>query len=451
VSTTFVILGAGGDLTSRLILPALGELHRAECLPADLRIVAVARRKLTTEQFLDEVRGELDDIGVERSSVEPVLERIEFVEADATDADAIDSLPVSDEGLVVVYLALPPAVFADAFRAIAASQLRERVRLAIEKPFGEDLDSARALNAVLGQCFEPHQVRRVDHFLGHPIARSLLGLRSGNRLLDAVWNAEHVARIDVVWDETLALEGRAGYYDGTGALRDMLQNHLLQLTALLTMDLPADDDPATIAAAKLAIFEHIEARPEASVRGRYSAGEIDGTPVPAYVDEDDVDPARETETYAEIELAIDTERWRGVPVRLRSGKALGLSRRCMALAFRPPPGQALCSADEHGITLGIEPGRVEIRLGSPDSGNPFSLGTLSCEAPLPGTHHSAYARVLRDLFEGDQRFFVSAAEAEEQWRIVTPVLEAWAAGRVALEEYPAGSDGPEASRARTIG
>ena len=446
MTTTFVVLGASGDLTSRLILPALGELHDAECLPTDLRIVAVARRDLSTDQYLDKVRHDLDEAGVERASVEPVLERVEFVEADATDVRAIDELPVADDGLVVVYLALPPAVFADVFRAISASHLRDRVRLAIEKPFGEDLDSARALNEVLDQCFEPHQVHRVDHFLGHPIARSLLGLRSGNRLLDAVWNGEHVAKIDVVWDETLALEGRAGYYDGAGALRDMLQNHLLQLAALLTMDLPADDDPAAIAAAKLAIFRHVEARPEASVRGRYTAGEIDGSPVPAYVDEDDVDAGRHTETYAEIELSIDTERWRGVPVRLRSGKALGSSRRCMALAFRPPAGRSLCSADEHGITLGIEPGRVEIHLGSPDSGDPFALGTLSCSAPLPGTHHSAYARVLRDLFEGDQRFFVSAAEAEEQWRIVTPVLEAWADGRVPLEDYPAGSDGPDSSR-----
>ncbi|MGY6499484.1 MAG: glucose-6-phosphate dehydrogenase [Acidimicrobiales bacterium] len=440
---TLVILGAVGDLTARFVVPALAELSDRGSLPEDLSVIGVARHDMSTEDYLDTLRE--DDspyVDICDDAVAGVHGRITYVEADATDSDALGELPVGDDGPVFVYFALPPAVFPDAFRAVAGAPWGDRARFAIEKPFGEDLESARALNAVLADCTDESRVFRVDHFLGHSIARALLGLRAANRMFDATLDAAHVDRIDVIWDETIALEGRAGYYDGMGALRDMLQNHLLQLMVLLTMDLPAGRSAAALAEAKVARLRTIQAHPGRSVRGRYSAGSVDGVDVPSYVDEDDVDPDLETETFAEIELSIDDDRWRGVPIRLRSGKALAEKRSCLRVTMKDDSGDLVACSTRHHVELGIEPGSVELRLGATGDADAYDLGPMTLSADLPGDQPSAYASVLADLFAEDPHFFVSGPEAEEQWRIVAPVLDAWENGEVPLVEYPAGSDGP---------
>jgi glucose-6-phosphate 1-dehydrogenase len=396
VPATFVILGAGSDVTSRYVVPGLVQLDQAGRLPGDLRIVATGRHDHTDEEYRTELRQVACDEGCDAPAVDALLDRVVWAEADATDQDQIDSLPVADQGDVVVYLALPPSVFAAAIGAVADAPWSDRVRLAIEKPFGTDLASAIELNATIAERFESTRVHRVDHFLGVAAVRRLPGL------LD-----DTARRVDVVWDETLALEGRAGYYDDTGALVDMLQNHLLQVLAVVLCG--GAPSSTSMPEARLAVLRGLRPLPETSVRARYSAGRIDGEPIPAYVDEDGVDPRRQTETFARLDLRSDDPRWESVAMRLRSGKAL--------------------DRDRSMVRAEMAAGRVVVAdLGEdPDEG----LGP--------------YAMMLGDLLDGDQTWFVSAAEAEEQWRIMEPVIDAWQAGAVPLLEYPAGSNDPAGS------
>ncbi|MFP4514261.1 MAG: glucose-6-phosphate dehydrogenase, partial [Acidimicrobiales bacterium] len=333
MSTTLVILGGLGDLATRHLVPALAELQRRGELPEGLRITGVARRELDTADYRERLRDSAIEQDVDPSGFDAVLDLVRYVRADATDADQLGGLEPPDDGPIVFYLAVPPAIFAEVFTAITALDLGDRVRVAIEKPFGEDLDSARELNRVLDHCFSEDRVFRVDHFLGHPSIRRLPRLRAAP-LVASIWDARHLESIEVVWDETIALEGRAGYYDHTGALRDVLQNHLLQVLAVVTMELPDDGAHDDLASARLDALRQVAARVETSVRARYTAGTVDGVVVPAYVDEPDVDPDRSTETLAEVELEIDNPRWAGTAVSLRSGKALGDDRRCVVLRAR---------------------------------------------------------------------------------------------------------------------
>jgi glucose-6-phosphate 1-dehydrogenase len=388
---TFVILGAGSDVTSRYVVPGLVQLHQAGRLPEDLRIVATGRHDHDDVEYRDELRQVACDEGCDEPAVDAVLDRVVWAEADATDSDQIDSLPVADEGAVVVYLALPPAVFADAIATIAASQWADRVRLAVEKPFGTDLASAIELNASIDEVFDAASVYRVDHFLGLAATRRM-----------AIPDDGSVRRMEVIWDETLALEGRAAYYDDTGALVDMLQNHLLQVLAVALAGRLGPDD--SVPAARLAALQRLRPLPDTSVRGRYSAGRIDGEEVPSYVDEDGVDPGRETETFAQFDLESDDPRWAGVHLRVRSGKALAADR------------SVLCVELDGGDEL-----VVDLQAGS------------------TGDDLGPYARMLGDLLDADQTWFVGGREAEEQWRIVEPVLDAWRKGASPLVEYPAGS------------
>ena len=418
--STFVILGAIGDLTSRYLMPALGELADRRELSDDLRVVGVARHDLDDAEFRERLRA--DAPGEVGPGFAAVLDRTSYIEGDATDPDLLDQL-CRDEGddPVLVYLALPPAVFDDSIAAIAKTRWADRVRLGIEKPFGEDLDGARHLNEVLHQHLRPEQVYRIDHFLHQTLSRRLPALRR-SALLSSLWASGDIENLDLVWDETIALEGRAGYYDDTGALVDMVQNHLLQLLAVLTMDLPDDDDPGSLAAARHEVLRRLEADPARSVRARYTAGTIDGSSVPAYVDEDGVEASRETETFTSVPLLIDDSRWRHTAVRLRTGKALDADRRFVRVGLR--------GGDE--VVFGIDP----LTLG-------LTVDGAGLAAPVATDRPSPYAGVVREMLAGERAWFVSGPEAEEQWRVVTPVLEAWGSGRPELAEYRAGSAGPE--------
>ncbi len=419
MSCTIVILGAVGDLTSRFVVPALGELVDRGELSLDIDVVGVARHDLRDSDYRDQLRSEAPE-GT-GSGFEAVVDRIRFVEGDATDPDLLDSLVTETSGPVVTYLALPPSVFDDTIIALAQTSWADRLRLAVEKPFGEGLEQARHLNEVLAEHLEDSQVYRVDHFLHQPLARRLPGLRS-SPILANLWQSGAIETIDVVWDETLALEGRAGYYDDSGALVDMIQNHLLQLLAVLAMDVPETLDADRLASARLDVLRRLEADPARTVRARYAEGSVDGHSVPAYVDEEGVDPESDTETFAEVPLVIDDARWRHTEVRLRTGKALAADRGFIRVGLR--------TGDE--VVFGVEP----LTLG-------LTVDGAGLAAPVASDHPSPYAGVLGDLIAGERAWFVSASEAEEQWRIVEPVLDAWRSGQVPMLAYPAGSDGPD--------
>jgi glucose-6-phosphate 1-dehydrogenase len=320
----------------------------------------------------------------------------------------------------------------------------------VEKPFGTDSGSARDLNRRIAAVFPEEAVFRIDHFLGQQTVQNLLGLRFANRLFEPVWNHAHLSRVEIVWDETLGLEGRAGYYDHTGALRDMLQNHLLQMLALVAMEPPAGLTERDLRDRKLDVLRATRAMTAAeagrsSVRARYTAGTVEGRRLPDYAAEEGVDPDRQTETYAEVSLAVDNWRWAGVPFVLRSGKALAADRTEITLHFRPVPHSAFGGRDParpNRLRLAVDPDRIGVDINLNGAGDPFDLEPAELALDLAPQELPAYARLLVDILDGDPTLSIRGDEAEEAWRIVEPVLASWQAGEVPLRTYPAGSSGP---------
>lgn len=419
-----LLLGATGDLAGRFLLPALGWLQAAGELPADLQVVAAGAQDEDDESFRGSVAARWDSTAgdLPADARAATLRRLRYRRLDADDpatvAAAVGSF--AGEGPVAAYLALPPALFPATLRALGSAGLPPGSRIAVEKPFGADLASAVALNGLLAEVSRGDEaaVTRVDHFLGMPAVGGLLGLLTDD-------DGGSVAEVEVVWQETLGLEGRADFYDRTGAVRDVLQNHLLQVLVLLTLDLPATADQDALHAAKLTLLQSLRLASPTDLaactrRARYTAGTLaDGSPVPDYADEDGVDPARGTETHAELVFAVDTPRWAGTRFVVRTGKAVGTSRKVVVLRYRD----------------GRDP--LEISL------EPAAQGPRSGAARAPG-ELTAYCRVLTDVLTGGSATSVSAGEAEQAWRVVDPALAAWAAGEVPLLEYPAGSAGPPA-------
>ena len=447
-----VILGASGDLTSRYLLPALARLHEAKELPQEIRILGVARDEWDTETFRRHIAEKLERHAahIAQSSRDAVTSALEYHRADITNQNEMATAIGQMEEPIVAYLALPPAVFAPAIVSLAGTDLPQESRVVIEKPFGENLTSAQALNRLVHDAFPEHAVFRVDHFLGKQTVLNILGLRFANRLFEPVWNCQHVARVEIIWDETLALEGRATYYDSAGALRDMIQNHLLQLLCLIGMEPPFSLDEHDFRNRKVEVLRAVhrlspEEVVQCTLRGRYSAGRIGDQELPAYVDEEDVDPTRGTETFAQVTLHINNWRWAGVPFILRSGKALARDRKEIAIHFQSVPHLPFRLGAEPSpnvLRLTLDPDRVALGVNINGQGDPFALESIALDAALAPEEVTAYGRLLLDVFNGDPTLFIRDDEAEELWRIVEPILNTWAQGRVPLHEYPAGSDGP---------
>jgi glucose-6-phosphate 1-dehydrogenase len=436
--TNLVILGGLGDLTSRYLLPAVAELVAAGRLRSTARIIAAGRKDLSDSAYRSHVRRAL-----ERAGADPAIaERFTWARADARSAADLRRVLDVVDGPLLVYLALPPRTMPEAVRALDEAGARARAHLVIEKPFGSDLASAKALNALLAKHADERSVHRIDHFLGLQSLRSLVAMRAANRALNAALTADAVARVEITWDETLALEGRASYYDGVGALRDMVQNHLLQVVAAIALDPPGSlDDPAQ-SRARLEVLRRTRARARA-VRARYGAGEAGGRPLPAYVDEDGVDLEQRTETFVSVVLDVDTPRWRGVSFSIRTGKAL--ARDCMQASIVFRPGAApLGSAPQDRLTLDLQGTAVSMSLALA-SADGRSTSTVSLQGRGAEPDLSGYARVLDDALRGGNSTSVSGEEAEAQWAIVEPVLDAFRSDRVPLLTYPAGSAGPNAT------
>jgi glucose-6-phosphate 1-dehydrogenase len=444
VISRLLLIGATGDLAGRFLLPALGWLAAGGELPADLQVVGSAAQDWDDATFRDHVAarwqehaGELP-AGVRTT----LLPRLRYRRFDADDPSTVAAAVAAftGDGPVAAYLALPPTLFPRTLRALDGAGLPPGSRIAVEKPFGADLDSAVALNALLAAVSggDEAAVTRVDHFLGMPVVQGLLGLHADARLAP-VWHGREIRQIDVRWEETLGVAGRAEFYDRTGAVRDVLQNHLFQVLVLLALEPPVTGDQPALHEAKLSLLRSL--RPASadlaacSRRARYTAGTLagpDGTgiAVPDYTAEDGVDPARGTETHAELVLAVDTPRWAGTRFVLRTGKALGTSGKGVAVHFRT----AAPDCDPQ-VARRVAPDQLWIPLeAAPAEAEPGAV-----QAP---TELTAYCQVLTDLLTGGSRTSVGGLEAEQAWRVVDPVLAAWSAGSVPLLEYPAGSAGP---------
>lgn len=441
-----VIFGASGDLTFRALLPALAQLYQAGALPDDFRTRGVARHEWDDAAFRARAQDAL--ARVDNPVRDAVIRTLEYRRADVTEHEAVRAALDGIDGPMAAYLALPPSTFAPLIQHLPQLGMPPGSKVVVEKPFGSDLASACELNRLLHEALPERAVFRIDHFLHKQTVQNVLGLRFANRVFESLWHREHIERVEIVWDETLTVEGRAGYYEEAGALRDMVQNHLLQLLCLIGMDAPLALNERDLRNRKIDVLRAVR-RLSAdevtrwTVRARYAAGAIGDRRVPAYVDEPGVDARRDVETFAQVTLFVDSWRWAGVPFVLRSGKALARDRRHIAIRFRPVPHLAFQSERPlpNVLSLEIDPDRVALDLSLNGPGDPFELEPVQLAAVFPPQDLTAYARLLLNVLEGDATLSIRDDEAEESWRIVEPILHGWAAGRVPMREYPAGSGG----------
>jgi glucose-6-phosphate 1-dehydrogenase len=451
----FVILGATGDLTARYLIPALVQLKESRQLPEQFEILGLAQEDWDTERFRRHIANRLQQRGgdVAARSGE-LLSHLHYRRADVTNGREIHEALGDMKEPVVVYLALPSALFMPAIEALAAAGPPPRSRIVVEKPFGTDVASARALNDLLHQAFPEDSVFRMDHFLGKQTVQNVLGLRFGNRLFEPIWSHEHIEWVEIVWDETLGLEGRASYYDRAGALRDMIQNHLLQLLSLIAMEPPLSMNQRDLRDRKVDVLRAVRSLSVNEVeqlvlRGRYSAGRVGTVDLPSYREEPGIDPARSTETFVQLQLMIDNWRWAGVPFVLRTGKALARDQSLIVVHFRKVPHLAFgCSPFwPNELRLQLNPDRLVLRVNINGPGDPFELEPVDLATDLAPQSVPAYGRLLLDVIAGDPTLSIRGDEAEECWRIMEPILEAWEKGHGTLLEYAAGSQGPVSPKA----
>ncbi|MFD7159363.1 glucose-6-phosphate dehydrogenase [Kribbella sp. NPDC059898] len=432
---TVVIFGASGDLSSRLLLPGLGSLL-AGPRATSVRIIGTGRSPLAPEEWTGRVRAAF---GQDLSpAAAETLATTRYVAGDPTDPAHLRALLELAGPAPVLYFSLPPAVTTAIVETLQGIELPEGTELAFEKPFGTDAASAAELNKLVGTLVPEENVHRVDHFLGRTAVLNLIGLRFANRLFEPVWNAEHIESIEIVYDETLGLEGRAQYYDNAGALVDMIQSHLLLVLALLAMDAPATMDAVEVRSemARALRSTHLDGPVlDASRRARYAG----------YAEEAGVDAARETETLAEVTVEVDTNRWAGVPITLRSGKALGAARKEIVVKFKPLrhlPSGLHGGRDGETLRIGLNPGELSLSVPALGVDGPYTMGQVFLDATLPTSPVLPYGEVLNGILRGDPLLSVRGDVAERCWEIVEPVLDAWRSGEAPLEEYEPGSDGP---------
>ena len=447
-----VLFGASGDLTSRLLMPAVAQLAEAELLPQPFTIVGSAISDWSSEQFRQHIAGALKEHSIAAPAArDAVVRMLSFQPADVTQPKDVSRLIGDDHPGTLVYLALPPDLLTSVLPALATSTLGGSDAVAIEKPFGTDLASARHLNEILRIQLPEPTIYRIDHFLSNELVHRVIVLRFLNRVFEPIFNAVHIERVEVSWLESLTLEGRAAYYDGAGALKDMVQNHLMEVMALVLMEQPARLGPGSHRAVRVEALRAV-ATPTAermrrdTARARYTAGMIGSRQVPSYVDEPGVDPSRNTETYASLTVEVDNPRWAGVPFTLRSGKAIKTNLAEIAIHFRPLPQYLLAQWP------GVEPNALRIGLTDPYvrltttlNGPERTAERRDLDVRSTAPRFTAYAHLIQEMLKGDPMLFIASDESEEAWRIIDPVMNAWSAGDVPLQEYPAGGAPPAAA------
>ncbi|MFS8037763.1 glucose-6-phosphate dehydrogenase [Xanthobacter sp. AM11] len=463
-----VVFGATGDLARRKLLPALFERDLAGQIPAEARIIGVSRRPMPAADFRrfagDAVDASDGIEDVEPARVAAFLDRLDYVAVDAVSddgwAELAALLATGAHRVRVFYLAVGPDLFDPICSRIGAHQLvTEKTRVVVEKPVGKDLASAREVNAAVGKVFREEAVFRIDHYLGKETVQNLMALRFANALFEPVWNNAHIDHVQITVAESIGTAGRAGYYDTAGALRDMVQNHILQLLCLVAMEPPVTLDADAVRDEKLKVLKALEPINEANaaqltVRGQYRAGASAGGAVPGYLEELG-SGASETETFVALKAEISNWRWAGVPFYLRTGKRLASRVSEIVVAFRPIPHSVF---DSHAGP--IMANRLVIRL-QPDEGvklwlmikDPGPGGMRLQHVPLDMSFASvfgvrnpdAYERLIMDVIRGNQTLFMRRDEVEAAWQWVGPILDAWRTTHEAPRPYTAGTWGPSAA------
>ena len=469
-----VIFGVTGDLARKKLMPAIYDLANRGMLPPTFALVGFARRDWADENFADVVYQAVKE-HARTPFRQAVWDRLaagfRFVAGTFDDDDAFARLSKTLEDLDTergtggnhaFYLSIPPAAFPVVCEKLHASGLaRPRdgrwSRVVIEKPFGHDLSSARELNGVVNRVFPEESVFRIDHYLGKETVQNILALRFANQLFDPIWNANYVDHVQITMAEDIGLGGRAGYYDGIGAARDVIQNHLLQLLALTAMEEPVSFSPSELQAEKIKVLSATKlAQPldETTSRGQYTGGWQGGEQVVGLLDEEGFARDSSTETYAAITLEVDTRRWAGVPFYLRTGKRLGRRVTEIALVFKRAPHLPFDATmtDELGknaLVIRVQPDEgITLRFGSKVPGNLMEVRDVNMDFSYGSTFSEdspeAYERLILDVLLGEPSLFPVNAEVELSWEILDPVLDNWAEhGRP--EQYPAGSWGPSSS------
>ncbi|MEX1080368.1 MAG: glucose-6-phosphate dehydrogenase [Homoserinimonas sp.] len=443
---TLLIFGAGGDLSKRLLLPGVGQVL-ASGRGHVFTLIGVGQEPLTVGQWRERVAASFAAGGSTGPALNEVIRQSVYLTGDVTDADDLKRILHACSGTPAIYFALPPTVTIAACAALEKVDLPSGTVLALEKPFGADLRTAEALNRQLQRLVPENQVHRVDHFLGKSTVINLLGLRFANRIFEQVWNRDNIERIEIVFDEQLALEGRAGYYDGAGALVDMIQSHLLLVMALVTMEPPSSVDADDLRGAMAQVLRATQlADAVSSRRAQYSAGTIGERSIPDYVDEEGVDPGSRTETLAEMTVEVENWRWAGVPIVLRSGKALSDLKKEVIVRFRDVPHLPRGLSGREGpveLRISLSPDEIALDIMMNGAGDPFMLDRATLAATFGAGTLGPYGEVLHGILSADPTLSVRADAVEQCWRIVAPVLEAWSRDAVPLDHYSAGSTGPD--------
>ena len=472
--TTLIIFGGTGDLAQRKLLPAVYNLAHEGALPERFNLIGTARRDMPDEDFRNFARESITKYSRRHPDdkvLSSLLSRMRYVGAAFDDPKGYDEIArhageMDDEaGLPfnrIFYLATAPGFFETIAESLGAHGLDQRqsaeVRLVVEKPFGRDLESAQALNHALLSVFDERQIYRIDHYLGKETVQNILVLRFGNGIFEPLWNRSYIDNVQITAAEDIGIGTRAEYYDHSGALRDIVQNHLLQLLTILSMEPPVSFSADEVRNEKVKVLHAIrppavEAVPERVVRGQYAAGMAEGHDVPGYLEEQGVAPGSKTETYVALRLAIDNWRWAGVPIFLRAGKRLARKTTEIAVTLKPVPHLAF----QQSGSLGVQPNQLVLSV-QPNEGVSLSLvakipGAKMRVRPvnmefLYGTSFmsqspEAYERLILDTMRGDATLFARDDEVEAAWGIVDPILQAWEQNpEIPLPQYPAGSPGP---------
>ena len=468
-SCDLMLFGASGDLAQRKLFPALYQLDRSGLLAANSRILAIARRDsevgAVREALLAKLEVLIREEEFDQELASRFVARVDYLRLDFTDTEAFSALNAwrNTGNNLIVYMATPPGMYGVIARNLRAQGCcTERTRVVVEKPIGHDLESSRVINDELAEVYRESQLFRIDHYLGKETVQNLIALRFANNLFASQWDQNHISHVEITVAESMGIEGRWGYFDQAGQIRDMIQNHLLQLLCLIAMDPPADLSADSIRDEKVKVLKALkQITPDIMekyvVRGQYTAGTSNGKPVPGYLEEESADKASETETFVALKVEIDNWRWSGVPFYIRTGKRMPEKMSQIIIHFKPAPHYIFDPDQKH-----LANNKLIIRL-QPDEGMALKIltkdqgldkGMRLRQGPLELTFSEtfdtdripdAYERLLWEVMRGNQYLFVRRDEVEHAWRWVDQVIRNWHESGESPKRYAAGTWGPVAS------
>jgi glucose-6-phosphate 1-dehydrogenase len=477
--TIFVIFGGTGDLNMRKLAPALYNLCSNGYMPEDFAIIGTARKELTDDKFRDMLKDGVSQFSrngkVQDEAWSEFSQHLHYTPVDVSAPDTFTSLKTKieqfkeefgPETLVIYYLAVAPNLFPIIAKCLSTYELtgdEETCRIVIEKPFGRDLETAKDLNQLLTSIFTEKQIYRIDHYLGKETVQNIMAFRFANSLMEPLWNRTYIDHVQISVTEQLGVGDRGGYYDSAGALRDMIQNHILQLLCLIGMETPINFDADEIRNKKVDVLKAM--RPftpdqirNSTVRGQYTKGWVKGEEVPGYRHEKDVNPESNTETFAAIKFFVDNWRWQGIPFYVRTGKRLFQTSSLITIQFKDVPHQVFPSSvtenwQQNRLIISIQPEMsIRLQVQAKRPGVAMVLNPVDMVFDYKGTYSSdtpeAYETLLLDVMTGDQTQFMRADQVESAWELLMPVIKAWESKKsLSFPNYTADSWGPEDAEA----